>query len=832
MTDLKISQLPNGGTITAGDTVPVVRAGANYGVTVGTAATQSSETFLQAANNLSDLGNLAEAQANLGLAIGATANILNYGAIGDGESHPLSERYATLAEAQVVYSFADSLTNEIDWCAIQKAVNTGIPNIYIPWVAGGGVYVINKYVTIPYALAGRQGVVRIYGDGSGQGNSAAGPAEFGSTIIRSVSNAGIRCQGTSFNVTPTANNLIKYFRLETIQIVGGWAKYNTSADYPLIDVDAGYELIWNDVVVTDGISHLILMRECMDSRFENVRVTVGGQHNGYSKALTMTSGSTTATVTDTTGLFAGQRIFGTGLNTVSVASITNGTTIVLSTAANFTGTRTVAFEAKAAMHLCSNNTGDATANNLVMNGFRFETCPSTSLRIDGNNIVDIFINDFKSESVFYCLDYNVDITTASAVYIDNKAWVYAGASDYGLMEHAFTTGGTTLSSISSANLFSPTLPNMYFAQTGTLTNGSAAITGLSSTAGFKVGMEITNTGGFPVYVQSIDSGTQVTMTTTATSAMAGTKALTFQYRFNFPVFFVRQFYSGLSVVVYDSEDVRNYALCRVTDYTTTTGAITLHVRSVFGDTSKSITNWKLGVTHPGLVRFGEGAKISRGSFTGGYSGATPVTSQAYIHTFVHVDGADDIECEFDATAGLLNLPKNSWQAQISTSSNTVGTGAKTFTIATGLNATMFAANKAVYISGNTQATASNWMRGTVTSYTSGTGALVVNITQTQGSGTFTNWNIAYDMQSMYLQTGTNSGLSLMERSPTFGTPANYATAVYPVLSDIRAASGSGAVSNFVYFASAALFATITPDPTTVYIVNGVGIYYGSTLMAS
>lgn len=46
-----------------------------------------------------------------------------YGAIGDGTLHPLSERFATLAAAQAVYPFATALTQSIDWAACQKADN-------------------------------------------------------------------------------------------------------------------------------------------------------------------------------------------------------------------------------------------------------------------------------------------------------------------------------------------------------------------------------------------------------------------------------------------------------------------------------------------------------------------------------------------------------------------------------------------------------------------------------------------------------------------------------------------------------------------------------------
>lgn len=47
----------------------------------------------------------------------------DFGAIGDGSSHPLSERFATLAAAKIVYPHAVSLTDEIDWAAIQAAFN-------------------------------------------------------------------------------------------------------------------------------------------------------------------------------------------------------------------------------------------------------------------------------------------------------------------------------------------------------------------------------------------------------------------------------------------------------------------------------------------------------------------------------------------------------------------------------------------------------------------------------------------------------------------------------------------------------------------------------------
>lgn len=67
----------------------------------------------------------------------------DYGAIGDGLSHPLSEFYATLPQAQLDYPHAASLSDEMDWAAIQKALDTE-KNVYVP----DGNYRINRPIAI------------------------------------------------------------------------------------------------------------------------------------------------------------------------------------------------------------------------------------------------------------------------------------------------------------------------------------------------------------------------------------------------------------------------------------------------------------------------------------------------------------------------------------------------------------------------------------------------------------------------------------------------------------------------------------------------------------
>jgi hypothetical protein len=71
------------------------------------------------------------------------------------------------------------------------------------------------------------------------------------------------------------------------------------------------------------------------------------------------------------------------------------------------------------------------------------------------------------------------------------------------------------------------------------------------------------------------------------------------------------------------------------------------------------------------------------------------------------------------------------------SSLTVGTGAQSLTVAAGLG---FTQNMLVTITSN--ANGAIWMYGTVTSYNSSSGALVINVIQANGSGTYSGWTIA------------------------------------------------------------------------------------------
>ena len=89
-------------------------------------------------------------------------SIKDFGAIGDGASHPLSERYSTLTAAQVDYPFVTSLTQTIDYAATQAALNAvatrGGGSLLIPAATSDAGYQISTRLVVPDK-------VNIYGEG-------------------------------------------------------------------------------------------------------------------------------------------------------------------------------------------------------------------------------------------------------------------------------------------------------------------------------------------------------------------------------------------------------------------------------------------------------------------------------------------------------------------------------------------------------------------------------------------------------------------------------------------------------------------------------------------
>lgn len=86
-------------------------------------------------------------------------NIKDFGAIGDGNIHPLSEIFSSLALAQAVYPFVTSLDVSQDYAGTQAAINASKVGKAV--FAPSGSYQINKGLVADFALS-------MYGEG-GQG---------------------------------------------------------------------------------------------------------------------------------------------------------------------------------------------------------------------------------------------------------------------------------------------------------------------------------------------------------------------------------------------------------------------------------------------------------------------------------------------------------------------------------------------------------------------------------------------------------------------------------------------------------------------------------------
>ena len=108
-----------------------------------------------------------------------------------------------------------------------------------------------------------------------------------------------------------------------------------------------------------------------------------------------------------------------------------------------------------------------------------------------------------------------------------------------------------------------------------------------------------------------------------------------------------------------------------------------------------------------------------------------------------------------SAATATNAPGTS---ATSTTSLAIGTGTKALTVQTGK---AFVVGQWVTVTST--ATPANWMHGQITAYTSGTGALVVNVAMVGGSGTIASWTVALSAPSV-------SGNAVLTTS-TYADPA-------------------------------------------------------------
>jgi hypothetical protein len=136
-----------------------------------------------------------------------------------------------------------------------------------------------------------------------------------------------------------------------------------------------------------------------------------------------------------------------------------------------------------------------------------------------------------------------------------------------------------------------------------------------------------------------------------------------------------------------------------------------------------------------------------------FLGALPTFGTEANALAVEVNGYATNAAASAATA--VNAPGTS---ATSTTSLALGTGSKTLTVQT---AKAFVVGQWVTITST--ASPANWMHGQITAYTTGTGALVVNVAMVGGSGTIASWTVALSAPSV-------SGNAVLTTS-TYADPA-------------------------------------------------------------
>lgn len=158
-------------------------------------------------------------------------------------------------------------------------------------------------------------------------------------------------------------------------------------------------------------------------------------------------------------------------------------------------------------------------------------------------------------------------------------------------------------------------------------------------------------------------------------------------------------------------------------------------------------------------------------------------SKAYDFTVWMAEAAPAMQ----AVGEEMNAALNNSLLGVTSSSATsllIGTGSKTLTVGTGLG---YALGMPLKLA--SAANVSNFMKGTVTAYNSGTGSLTVNVASVGGSGTFADWAVSFDIPdagSGYVPIGglianKNRGTSFTENGTTYlKTGVISPTATYPL----------------------------------------------------
>jgi hypothetical protein len=146
---------------------------------------------------------------------------------------------------------------------------------------------------------------------------------------------------------------------------------------------------------------------------------------------------------------------------------------------------------------------------------------------------------------------------------------------------------------------------------------------------------------------------------------------------------------------------------------------------------------------------GTAATNAGNSATAAAGSATAAAGSASAASTSETNASNSAAAASNSAASALGAPGTN---ATSTTSLTIGTGSKALTIQTGK---AYAVGQAVVVAST--ASPLNQMSGVITAHNSGTGALTVEVTSTNGSGTFAAWTVSLTaLASVSLTTGAIS----------------------------------------------------------------------------
>lgn len=172
-------------------------------------------------------------------------SVRDFGAIGDGQAHPLSEKFTSLEEAQVIYPFVTSLTQSQDYAGIQLAfLRAAGREIKVP----AGTYMISS-PGLAYEPPDRIQLVLV-GDGVGCTSLKKNGAYSGS-VLRVGKNPSPFFITNTVITNLTIDGVDKQSRA-SLQLIDCW--FNKLSSLKLTNSDVGLELLTNIFVDASSIT--------------------------------------------------------------------------------------------------------------------------------------------------------------------------------------------------------------------------------------------------------------------------------------------------------------------------------------------------------------------------------------------------------------------------------------------------------------------------------------------------------------------------------------------------------------------------------------------------